>query len=150
MGKHYKGLVHYSYCSPRQTCSVCFSCVWSGFPCPIAMHVLDPIFHTTYWNFLFFFTFYLFYGVFSLVWQENRQEFQGGKKNCLHYIIPVARGQDECKDLWCLLFHADLWKYSIPPYDFKSQRPWSTCTDLAIHNLEMFIVSTRHASWETL
>lgn len=149
MGKHYKGLVHYSYCSPRQTCSVCFSCVWSGFPCTIAMHVLDPIFHTTYWT-LFFLPFISSTVFFPLYDKKIDRNFKEGKKICLHYIIPVARGQDECKDLWCLLFHADLWKYSIPPYDFKSQRPWSTCTDLAIHNLEIFTVSTRHASWETL
>lgn len=148
MGKHYKGLVHYSYCSPRQTCSVCFSCVWSGFPCPIAMHVLDPIFHTTYWTF-FFLPFISSTVFFPLYDKKIDRNFKEGKK-VLHYIIPVARGQDECKDLWCLLFHADLWKYSIPPYDFKSQRPWSTCIDLAIHNLEIFTVSTRHASWETL
>lgn len=149
MGKHYKGLVHYSYCSPRQTCSVCFSCVWSGFPCPIAMHVLDPIFHTTYWTF-FFYLLSLLRCFFLLYDKKIDRNFKEGKKICLHYIIPVARGQDEWKDLWCLLFHADLWKYFIPLYDFKSQRPWSTCIDLAIHNLEMFIVSTRHASWETL
>lgn len=148
MGKHYKGLVHYSYCSPRQTCSVCFSCVWSGFPCPIAMHVLDPIFHTTYWT--FFFLPFISSTVFFPCMTRKKTGISRREKNCLHYIIPVARGQDECKDLWCLLFHADLWKYSIPPYDFKSQRPWSTCIDLAIHNLEMLIVSTRHASWETL